>query len=84
MKRLILVWVMVLCIVLSCSAAQAVDWDRYAVPSESGISPYYRLSNGDEVSYHYEEDQTLRWYRDGDELNRLTQEDCPHLNTVFC
>lgn len=81
MKRLMLVWVMVLCIVLSCSAAQAVDWDRYAVPSESGISPYYRLSNGDEVSYHYEEDQTLRWYRDGDELNRLTQEDCPHLNT---
>ena len=75
MRRMILVWVMILCIGLICSTALAVDWEQYAVPSDLDVS-LLLLENGNEVSW-WREDKSLRWFRDGEEVARLTENDCP-------
>lgn len=80
MKRLMLVCLLILCLILLCTAAFAVDWEQYVVPSELEVR-LMLSSNGNEV-YYWKEDNSLRWFRNGEEVARLTKDDCPLYGAV--
>ncbi len=80
MNRLMLVWVMMLCIKLSYNVAQAVDWNLYALPDQSDGVRYTFFPNRDEVYWSRSEECWL-WIRGGEEIARLTELSCPGINT---
>ena len=81
-KRLMLVWVMMLCMMLICGVARAVEWEQYAVEEGTRLLARFEHEGKNTVTLTREYD--LVWERDGEVLGRLLRRDYPGLwlNTV--
>ena len=81
MKRLMLVCVMILCLILSCGAAQAVDWEQYAVDDRYYVRT--RFSYDGDNTIILEENRSIIWERNGERFSQLLFSDHPALRGGF-